>query len=441
MKGFKKLILLLGDIITLYLSLAITLLIRYPAGEFDFYFQSHLYPFSLIFIAWVVIFYLSNFYQYSELQNRFVIFKRAAGAVVLSGIVSTIAFYLFGQFFELTPKVNLLILCAVFLLVNWAWRILILNIFTAGAAKIMILGDAPLLNDIESYIRGNPHAGYQIAEKIADIRGNDVASLTKTIKEKKISTVIIQPNIAKDFSTLKTVFQLLPTEVNLVNAWDFYELLFEKVPLKNLEENWFIEKISTHRPFYDAFKRLVDLFLSATSGIIFLPFSVIIAFIIRATSSGPAIFKQERAGKNGKAFTLYKFRTMYNENQGPLWTEEKDKRITAFGKLLRFSHMDEIPQLWNIAKGDISFTGPRPERVELAETFSKFPYYEIRHIIKPGLSGWAQINYKPSASLEEAYEKLCYDIYYVKIRSFVLDLLIILKTIKYFLPITANDKK
>jgi exopolysaccharide biosynthesis polyprenyl glycosylphosphotransferase len=383
----------------------------------------------------VIIFYLSNFYQYSELQNKFIIFKRTAGAVVLSGIVSITAFYLFGQLFELTPKINLLILCAVFLLVNWAWRILVLNIFTAGATKIMILGDAPLLNDIESYIQKNPHAGYQIAEKIGSLKENDVASLAKMIKDKKINTVIIQPNIAKDFSTLRTVFQLLPTEVNLVNAWDFYEILFEKVPLKDLEENWFIEKISTHRPFYDAFKRLTDVVLSIILGIIFLPFGLVFAFLIKVTSRGPAIFKQERMGKNNRTFNLFKFRTMNTWRGGkdgtPAWTEEKDPRITAFGRALRFTHFDEIPQLWNIAKGDISFTGPRPERVELAETFSKFPYYEIRHIIKPGLSGWAQINYKPSASLEEAYEKLCYDIYYVKNRSIFLDFIIIFKTVKY----------
>jgi len=122
---------------------------------------------------------------------------------------------------------------------------------------------------------------------------------------------------------------------------------------------------------------------------------------------------------------------MHENSGGPLWTENRDPRLTPIGKILRFTHLDEIPQFWNILKGDLSFTGPRPERVELVEQYKNFPYYEIRHIIKPGLSGWAQINYKPSASLEEAYEKLCYDIYYIKNRSFFLDAMIILKTIRY----------
>jgi len=136
-------------------------------------------------------------------------------------------------------------------------------------------------------------------------------------------------------------------------------------------------------------------------------------------------------GKNGKIFKLYKFRTMRGVDGGPLWTEKNDPRLTLVGKVLRFMHLDEIPQLMNILKGDISFTGPRPERVELAEKYRELPYYDMRHVVKPGLTGWAQINYRPSASLEEAYEKLRYDIYYVKRRSFDLDLAIIIKTARY----------
>jgi lipopolysaccharide/colanic/teichoic acid biosynthesis glycosyltransferase len=118
---------------------------------------------------------------------------------------------------------------------------------------------------------------------------------------------------------------------------------------------------------------------------------------------------------------------------GPLWTEAHDTRITPVGRALRFTHLDELPQLWNIVRGDIAFVGPRPERAELAKTFMQFPYYDIRHVVKPGLTGWAQINYRPSASLQEAYEKLTYDVFYVKNRSAVLDIAIVLKTIKHLI--------
>jgi len=430
-KGLRKMTLFIGDVATLYMALIATILIRYPAADFGSYFGNHVYPFSLIFILWLIIFFLSDFYQYREYGNKTILLKRLLGAVLLSGATSAIVFYLFGQFFELTPKINLLIFSAIFLILNYFWRTLITNVFTSGAIKVLILGDAPLLYEIESYLTKNSQAGYQVAEHIKNLKEKNTADLEEIIKDKKISTVVIQPNLAEDFSTLETIFHLLPAEVNFVNAWDFYEIIFEKVPLKDLKENWFIEKISTRRPLYDASKRILDIALSIILGIVLLPFGIIFALIIRITSRGPAIFKQKRAGKNGKAFMLYKFRTMNAENQGPLWTEEHDKRITPFGKFLRFTHLDEIPQLWNIVRGDISFTGPRPESKALVDIYQKLPYYDLRHIIKPGLSGWAQINYKPSASIEEAYEKLCYDIYYVKNRSVILDFIIILKTIRY----------
>ncbi len=431
MKELRKMALFIGDVATLYLALVVTIFIRYPAADFNYFFNSHVYPFSLIFILWVAIFFLSDFYQYREYGNKTILFKRILGAVLLAGATSAIAFYLFGQFFELTPKINLLIFSATFLVLDYFWRILITNIFTSGAIKVLILGDAPLLDEIGSYITKNSHVGYQVAGHIKNLKETSAAALEEMIIGKKISTVIIQPNLAEDFSTLKIIFQLLPAEVNLVNAWDFYEIVFEKVPLKDLKENWFIEKISTRRPLYDASKRMEDILFSLILGIVLLPFGLIFAFFIKISSAGPAIFKQERVGKNGRVFTLYKFRVMVANHSGSPWTEKHDKRFTFVGKILNFSHLNEIPQLWNIIKGDMSFTGPRPESKELVNVYQQLPYYDLRHIIKPGISGWAQINYKASVSLEEAYEKLCYDIYYVKNRSVILDLIIILKTVRY----------
>ncbi|TSA45713.1 sugar transferase, partial [bacterium] len=128
---------------------------------------------------------------------------------------------------------------------------------------------------------------------------------------------------------------------------------------------------------------------------------------------------------------LYKFRVMVVNHSGSPWTVKNDARFTFVGKILNHTHLNEIPQLFNILRGDMSFIGPRPESKDLVKIYQQLPYYDLRHVIKPGLSGWAQINYKPSVSLEEAYEKLGYDIYYIKNRSFLLDFVIILKTIRY----------
>jgi lipopolysaccharide/colanic/teichoic acid biosynthesis glycosyltransferase len=139
-------------------------------------------------------------------------------------------------------------------------------------------------------------------------------------------------------------------------------------------------------------------------------------------------------GRRNKQFTLYKFRTMVDgaDKIGPAWTEKNDTRVTPLGRVFRYTHLDEIPQLVNILRGDISFTGPRPESAELAEKYSSLPYYDMRHSIAPGITGWAQINFKPSASVEEAYEKLRYDIFYIKNRSFFFDTLIMMRTVKHF---------
>jgi len=162
---------------------------------------------------------------------------------------------------------------------------------------------------------------------------------------------------------------------------------------------------------------------------------ILIAILVAVTSSGPAIYKQVRVGKNGRHFTLYKFRTMRQdaEKQGAQWATKGDARATPVGKFLRASHLDELPQLANIIRGDISFVGPRPERPEWVEKLEKqIPYYEARLLVKPGISGWAQLNHRADLALEDVKEKLQYDIYYLKNRSLILDLAIIVKTIKTF---------
>ena len=268
-------------------------------------------------------------------------------------------------------------------------------------------------------------------KELKEIKKIDRQNIQQLVTENKINTIVLPPQLKKEFAIIKSIYQLLPLELTITDFITFNETIFGKIPLEELEEVWFIEKIITKRPLFDLIKRILDIILSLVFVIIFFLPSVFIALLIKVTSKGPIIFKQQRMGKNDKVFWLYKFRSMRIEMKGPLWTIEKDNRLTPIGKILRFTHLDELPQFWNIFKGDIAFVGPRAERIELVEQYKKFPYYEIRHIIKPGMTGWAQIYYRPSASLEEAFEKLKYDIYYIKNRSLFLDLLIIFKTARY----------
>ena len=158
----------------------------------------------------------------------------------------------------------------------------------------------------------------------------------------------------------------------------------------------------------------------------------ITALVIKLSSRGPVFFSQTRVGFKGRAFTLYKFRTMHNnaEKQGAQWARDNDPRVLPIGHFLRKSRIDELPQCWNIFKGDMSIIGPRPERPEFtSELTNDIPYYDLRHIIKPGLTGWAQVNYPYGASTEDALRKLQYDLYYIKNYSLFLDLNIMLRTL------------
>ncbi|MBI5079141.1 exopolysaccharide biosynthesis polyprenyl glycosylphosphotransferase [Candidatus Wolfebacteria bacterium] len=434
MERLKAAIILLGDIIVLYGALTLTLIIRYGADKFQQPFLDHLKPFSLIFIIWILVFYLSELYNYPKFKDETVLFKTVSTAIAVNFLISIVLFYLLTPLFQLTPKTNLIIFSLLFMILNFGWRLMMVKMFIGGFPRIrlLMLGNSITVNEIASCINSNPQIGYDVALWIKEeIKEKDVDNLKNSIIKNKIDVVILPPYLLKkDPELTKLIYQLLPLEIEAITSIDFFEMIFTKAPLEEVEESWFIEKITTRRHFYDAIKRSADIIFGIILFIILFPVMIITAILIKLASRGAIFYKQSRIGKNDRSFTLYKFRTMRMGHSGPLWTTENDERLTFIGKILRRTHLDEFPQLYNIIKGDISFVGPRPERQELANQYEQLPYYEIRHIIKPGLTGWAQINYRPSASLKEAYEKLKYDIYYIKNRSLFLDSMIILKTIK-----------
>lgn len=424
MAKFKTAIIIFGDIAVLYVSLILTLIIRYGQDSFKEPLAAHLKPFSLIFIVWVLIFYLFDLYKDRLFRISFETIRMLILAISINIVASIILFYLFPAFFKLTPKTNLAIFALIFGISDILWRFILIKIYVSGGFKnrLQIIGDSPIINEIVDYLKNNPQLGYDLTWPNRQASG---------LKNDQADTIVIQSHLKKNPEFIKTIYQLLPKKIAVIDLITFYETIFQKLPLKELDESWFIEKITTYRNFYDAAKRTIDFCLALFLNIIFLPLILAIALLIKSTSKGLAIYKQTRTGVNNKPFILFKFRTMKINEPGPLWTDKNDKRLTWIGKILRYTHLDEIPQLYNILKGEMSLIGPRAERKELTELYGQIPYYEIRHIIKPGLTGWAQVNYKPSASVEEAAEKLQYDIYYIKNRSLILDFLILLKTIKY----------
>ena len=421
----------------LYGALILTLIFRYGPNYFGESFYAHLKPFSLIFVIWVVTFYLADLYKEKRLRINLATVQVFILTIIINIVISVILFYLFPSFFKLTPKTNLTIFSLIFGILDLGWRIILVKIYISSGLKdrLLIIGDSPIINEVINYLKNNPQIGYDVTAQKSE---NDIDQI---IAKNKINIIVIQTYLKKDRKIIKIFYQLLPSKIAIVDLITFYETIFQKLPLEELDESWFIDKITTRRHLYDIAKRTVDFCLALFLGIIFLPLIFIVAFLIKLTSRGPIIYKQIRTGANNKPFVLFKFRTMRldAEEFGPQWANENDPRITPVGRIFRRTHLDELPQLLNILKGNLSFVGPRPERPEfIKELKEKNPYYEIRHIIKPGLTGWAQIQQLPPRSVEETHKRLACDIYYIKNRSLFLDLTIILKTVRTVLSTSGT---
>jgi|SoiMethySBSTD1v2_1073268.scaffolds.fasta_scaffold124125_1 lipopolysaccharide/colanic/teichoic acid biosynthesis glycosyltransferase len=236
----------------------------------------------------------------------------------------------------------------------------------------------------------------------------------------------------------------LPTEellncrlagVRIAEAEAFYERLSGKIPAEAMRPSYLIYNTGFEQhPLSAMGKRCVDLALSAFGLLVTWPLMLVVALAIRLDTPGPVLFRQERTGQRGRTFSLCKFRSMRADAEkltGPVWATEDDPRITRVGRIIRKMRIDELPQLFNILAGSMSVVGPRPERpVFVAELSNKIPYYNQRHIVKPGLSGWAQINYPYGNTVEDALQKLQYDLFYIKYQSTLFDLSIVLNTVK-----------
>jgi len=331
------------------------------------------------------------------------------------------------------PKTNLLIFGAVSFLFLYFWRMRVRTLFVRNASNTIVLGSTPLLSSTVQFLKENPQVGFNITEWIQIVTKETLESLPEKITKTDSRLIVIQTNALTNPTTLATLYKLLPLETSVMTFPNFYESVFEKEPIDELNESWFIEHITVRRPIYDMVKRTTDIIAAILIIIIFFLPSFIIALLIKLSSRGTVFYSQTRIGKNNIQFTLYKFRSMHAdaEKDGAQWSTQNDDRITKIGKFLRYTHLDELPQAWNMIRGDISLVGPRPERPEFIKTLEKeIPFYNIRHIIRPGFTGHAQVNYRYGASIEDSKEKLAYDIYYIKHRSTITDNFIVLKTVK-----------
>ena len=440
----KKLILLVGDIGILYLSLYLTLLLRYWGQPIQGNWGSHFWPFTVVFVVWLIIFYISNLYDLNLAVNNAKFFQITARCLAIAGLLSAAFFYLTPQI-TIAPKRNLVIYVIIFAILFYLWRQFFNWSLKAYLPKniIAVIGLNQQVQELIHELKQKPHLGYSVAFIIDDqntdlqevngipiIKG--VADLKKLIAEKKVTTIVLTSDPHQSPELRASLFNCLHLKINCVSLPNFYEAIAGKIPIVAINQMWFLENLSEgSKTLFDAVKRIYDIILALIILIITLPFWVIIGLFIKLDSKGPILFKQTRIGKNNKLFKIVKFRTMATTGNDFSPTAKNDKRITKFGSFLRKIRIDEIPQMINIIKGEVSFVGPRPERPELIKELEQtIPFYRERMLVKPGITGWDQISGEyHSPSREDTLKKLQYDLFYIKNRSVYLDLSIILKTI------------
>jgi sugar transferase (PEP-CTERM system associated) len=395
-------------------------------------------------------FYLFELYDFLVMHDRRELVLRLVQALGLAWIALALSFYTYPGL-RLGRGISLIALpLALALMVLWRvsihWFLGHPNI----GERLLIVGSGNLAVELAREVLNRPDAGYRIVGFVgtdADLLGKSLINprvigmteeLDEIVKREGIDRIVVAMGERRGQLPTNKLLQLsLAGQVNIEEGASFYERITGRVSLNMLRPSWLIFTGRGRQAKVAELSRITVHWVVALVGaILSLPIVILTAILIKLESRGPIFYMQERVGKNGRTFTLTKFRSMNvdAEQDGPVWASKGDSRTTRVGRIIRKIRVDEIPQFWNILKGEMSFVGPRPERPHfVAQLAQEIPFYEQRHLIAPGLTGWAQIKYPYGASIEDARQKLQYDLFYIKNQSLLLDAIILFETIKIIL--------
>lgn len=431
----KRLLLVIGDIACLYLSLFFTLGLRYGWSQAGAQWPSHFWPFTLVFVIWLVGFYIGELYDAKSNFNFSRLFGTLVKLFIVNFILAVAVFYFLAPLFADTirPQRVLIIDVVIALALVFAYRkILSLSMrHTGKMGEVLIIGRSRLSEELEREIVKRPQPEFTI--KV-------VESLPENFKEycanENVVAVVSSADIHENEELSRRLFDCLAWGVDVYDINRFYEEVMGKIPVDHIAHGWFLENLSSRpRLGYDLPKRIIDIVIAVISGIISLIPYPFVYLAIKLEDGGKIFIHQDRVGQNGRLIRAYKFRTMAQNITDLGSSDNRANYVTKVGNFLRKSRIDELPQIWSVIKGDLSFIGPRPELPSGVALYEReIPFYSVRHLVKPGLSGWAQVYQENhphhGVAIEETRDKLSYDLYYVKNRSFWLDLRIILKTIR-----------
>jgi sugar transferase (PEP-CTERM system associated) len=400
-----------------------------------------------------------DLYDASILSNRREVLIRITQALGTVYSLSVLIYYLYPPL-ELGRGIFVIgLVFTATLLYFWRELFSKINSVPEFSDRALILGEGPLAELLETEFESRPelglrvvgrilpssngngmlHGSYQPEEVVGNSPRTDMTDdLSRTVKLLRANRIVVAMGDRRGKLPVDVLLSLKCRGLQVQDGVEVYEAITGKVPIESVRSGWLLFSPGCHASrFHLIYKRVASVLVSIIGLLLSLPLLPFIILVIKLTSPGPVFYHQRRVGRDDVVFYCYKFRTMRADaeaDSGPTWAGDDDPRITSVGRFLRQSRMDEIPQLWNVLRGDMSLVGPRPERPEFVQTLSKeIPYYHLRHAVRPGITGWAQVRYKYGSSLEDAKEKLRYDLFYIKNMSAGLDLLIFFTTMKIIL--------
>jgi sugar transferase (PEP-CTERM system associated) len=406
--------------------------------------------------AFVTCMYYFDLYEASVLSNRREVLVRMIQVIGTVYAVLAVLYFLYPPL-ELGRGIFQIGFVFVAMLL-WLWRKLfsMVNSVPQFAERTLVLGEGPLVAPLLREFRSRSELGVRVVGRDV-INGNlldrtrcncesandGLGAITEgyllhAVNHLRANRIVVAMGDRRGKLPVELLLSMKSHGVRVEDGTEVYEAITGKVPIECVRLGWLLFSPGCHASrLFLFYKRVASVVVSSLGLILVLPLVPFIILAIKLTSPGPLLYRQKRVGRDGRVFECCKFRTMRadaEKDSGPTWATDNDPRITRVGKFLRLSRMDEIPQLWNVLKGDMSLVGPRPERPEFVEKLAReIPFYQLRHTLRPGITGWAQVRYKYGSSIEDAKEKLCYDLFYIKNMSLGLDLLIFFTTIKIIL--------
>ena len=436
----ESFVLFLGDIVALALSLLLALVIRY-GGQFSVgIFITHLIPFLYLFAASILVYFIAGLYEKHTLILASRIPQTLINVQIVNAVIA-IAFFYFVPYFNINPKTFLFIYLVIALILSTIWRMSYLSVFHSKKKQPAILiGEGDDAQQLYNEINNNSRYGIEFMEwkTKAD---NQILPL---IKSKNATFVAAHFNDPTVRASMPDLYSLIFSGIEFLDIRDLYEDIFDRISLSRIDDAWCLENVSSSsKTAFDFIKRATDILVSVVLAVISLIVYPFVYIAIKLDDRGVIFSYQTRVGERGKPVRIMKFRTMSVANDHGKWGSSNQQNVvTRVGKILRKSRIDELPQLWNVLKGDISLIGPRPEFPDPVALYSsKIPYYNLRHIVKPGLSGWAQIygqHAHHGIGIEETANKLSYDLYYIKNRSVLIDFKIALRTLKVLISFAGK---